>query len=324
MKITDAFLGEHGVFYAQFSHLEQTVPNTAALGEVQAQAALLTAALETHAHLEEELLFSTLEPHLGQGGPLAVMRMGSVGMAHLLEREGVPTIMHLSCRDKNLIALQSTILEAAALGISALLPITGDPAKVGDQPQATSVYDLNSFELIRLIRSMNEGKGYSGASIQKATNFAIGCAFNPNVRDLDMQVRRLKKKIEAGAQFALPQPLYDMDRIPLMYERIRAGVGEFPVFFGVLPAVSARNAEFLAHEVPGIMIPQRLIDRMKGTPDDRQREEGVRISKELIDRALEYAPGFYIIPPFGSIDLSIELVHHIKARSPLRADIKIV
>jgi len=256
--------------------------------------------------------------------PLAVMRMGNVGMAHLLEREGVPTIMHLSCRDKNLIALQSTILEAAALGISALLPITGDPAKVGDQPQATSVYDLNSFELIRLIRSMNEGKGYSGASIQKATNFAIGCAFNPNVRDLDMQVRRLKKKIEAGAQFALPQPLYDMDRIPLMYERIRAGVGEFPVFFGVLPAVSARNAEFLAHEVPGIMIPQRLIDRMKGTPDDRQREEGVRISKELIDRALEYAPGFYIIPPFGSIDLSIELVHHIKARSPLRADIKIV
>jgi homocysteine S-methyltransferase len=250
--------------------------------------------------------------------PLAVMRMGNVGMSHLLEKEGIPTIMHLSCRDQNLIALQSTILEAAALGVTALLPITGDPAKVGDQPQATSVYDLNSFELIRLIRSMNEGKSYSGASIQSATRFAIGCAFNPNVRDVDHQVRRLRKKMEAGAQFALSQPLYDLDRIGSVYERIRAGVGEFPVFFGVLPAVSARNAEFLAHEVPGITMPDSLIERMKSAPEDRQREEGIQISKELIDCAVEWAPGFYIIPPFGSVDVSIGLIEHIKKRARLQ------
>jgi len=251
--------------------------------------------------------------------PLAVMRMGNIGMAHLLEREGIPTIAHLSCRDKNLIGLQSTILEAAALGITALLPITGDPAKVGDQPQATSVYDLNSFELIRLIRGMNDGKGYSGASIQKATRFAIGGAFNPNVKDVDHQVRRLKKKVDAGAQFALSQPVYDIERIPHIYERIREGVGDFPVFFGVLPAVSARNAEFLAHEVPGITMPESLIERMKSTPEDRQREEGVKIARELIERAMEFAPGFYIIPPFGSVDLSVELVGFIRDRVRARA-----
>ncbi|MBI2901030.1 MAG: bifunctional homocysteine S-methyltransferase/methylenetetrahydrofolate reductase [Planctomycetes bacterium] len=247
--------------------------------------------------------------------PLAVMRMGNVGMAHLMEREGVPTIVHLSCRDKNLIALQSTILEAAALGITALLPITGDPAKVGDQPQATSVYDLNSFELIRLIANMNEGKGYSGASIQRATRFAIGCAFNPNVKDVDHQVRRLRKKMEAGAHFALSQPVYDIERIPHVYDRVRAGVGGFPVFFGVLPAVSARNAEFLAHEVPGITMPESVIARMKAVPEDRQRAEGLKIAKELIERAAEFAPGFYIIPPFGSVDISVELVEFVKARA---------
>lgn len=251
--------------------------------------------------------------------PLAVMRMGNIGMSHLMEREGIPTIAHISCRDKNLIALQSTILEAAALGVTALLPITGDPAKVGDQPQATSVYDLNSFELIRLIKNMNEGRGYSGASIQKATNFAIGCAFNPNVRDVDHQVRRLKKKVEAGAHFALSQPLYDMDRIAHTYERIREGVGDFPVFFGVLPAVSARNAEFLAHEVPGITMPEPLIERMRKTPEDKQREEGVKISMELIERAMEFSPGFYIIPPFGSVDISIDLIKFIRKKSRVRA-----
>jgi homocysteine S-methyltransferase len=250
--------------------------------------------------------------------PLAVLRMGNIGMAHLMEREGIQTIVHVSCRDRNLIGLQSTLLEAWALGITSLLPITGDPAKVGDQPQATSVYDLNSFELIRLIHSMNEGKSWSGNPIGGATRFAIGCAFNPNVRDVDAQVRRLKKKIDAGAQFALPQPLYDAEMIGLVYDRLEAGVGDFPVFFGVLPAVSARNADFLAHEVPGIQIPEGVLDRMRKTPEERQRDEGIRISKELIDAAYERAPGFYIIPPFGSIDISIELVKHVKAKSVRR------
>ncbi|HXG59877.1 MAG TPA: bifunctional homocysteine S-methyltransferase/methylenetetrahydrofolate reductase [Planctomycetota bacterium] len=244
--------------------------------------------------------------------PLAIMRLGNVGMAHLLEREGIPTIVHVSCRDKNLIALQSTLLEAATLGITALLPVTGDPAKVGDQPQATSVYDLNSFDLIRLIAQMNAGRDYAGNDIGGRTRFSIGCAFNPNVRDLDLQVRRLRKKVAAGAQFALPQPLYDAERIPRVYDAVRRELGDFPVFFGVLPTVSARNAEFLAHEVPGISIPPDVLARMRGVPESRQREEGVRIAKELIERAIDRAPGFYIIPPFGAVDVAEELVGYIR------------
>ena len=244
--------------------------------------------------------------------PLAVMRMGNIGMAHLLEREGIQTIVHLSCRDKNLIALQSTLLEACALGITSILAITGDPAKVGDQPQASSVYDLNSFELIRLIRNLNEGKSYAGSPIGGKSRFLVGCAFNPNVRDVDAQVRRLKKKIDSGAQFALSQPLYDLEKIPVVYERIRAGVGAFPVFFGVLPMVSAANAEFLAHEVPGISIPNAVVERMKRAPEAAQQEEGMKISRELVERAAEFTPGYYIIPPFGNIRPTAELVNHIR------------
>jgi len=244
--------------------------------------------------------------------PLAVMRMGNIGMAHLMEREGIQTIVHMSCRDKNLIALQSTLLEACALGITSILAITGDPAKVGDQPQASSVYDLNSFELIRLIKNLNEGASYAGSPIGGRSRFLIGCAFNPNVRDVDAQVRRLKKKIAAGAQFALSQPLYDLERIPQVYERVRAGVGDFPVFFGILAMVSASNAEFLAHEVPGIAIPDAVVERMKRAPEADQREEGMKIARELIDRAADFAPGFYIIPSFGNIRPTVELVKHIR------------
>jgi homocysteine S-methyltransferase len=222
----------------------------------------------------------------------------------------------MSCRDKNLIALQSTLLEACALGITSILAITGDPAKVGDQPQASSVYDLNSFELIRLIRNLNEGKSYAGSPIGGKSRFLVGCAFNPNVRDVDAQVRRLKKKIDAGAQFGLSQPLYDLEKIPIVYEKIRSGVGEFPVFFGILPMVSASNAEFLAHEVPGISIPDAVVERMKRAPEEGQREEGMRISRELIDRAAEFTPGYYIIPPFGNIRPTAELVAHIRSLKP--------
>lgn len=246
--------------------------------------------------------------------PLAVMRMGHVGMAYLMEREGVQTILHLSCRDRNLIGLQSVILESHILGITSLLAITGDPAKVGDQPQASSVYDLNSFDLIRLVSKMNQGMNHADNSISGKTSFKIGCAFNPNVRDLDMQVRRLRKKIDAGAHYALSQPFYDVARVHEIYGRIRAIVGDFPVFFGVLPPVSARNAQFLAHEVPGIKIPDAVLQRMREAPEAKQRDEGLAIARGLIDAAMDVAPGFYMIPPFGSIDLSVELIRYVKSQ----------
>jgi homocysteine S-methyltransferase len=223
--------------------------------------------------------------------------------------------VHLSCRDRNLIALQSSILEAAALGITSLLPVTGDPARVGDQPQASGVFDLNSFDLIRLVAGMNEGRNYAGNDIGGRTRFSIGCAFNPNVRDLEMQVRRLRRKAEAGAHYALPQPLYDAGRIPLVFEAVRGSLGAFPLFFGVLPLVSSRNAEFLAHEVPGISIPEGILDRLRKTPPEKQKEEGIAIARELIEGAMPFASGFYLMPPFGAVDAAAALVRFIRERA---------
>lgn len=261
---------------------------------------------------------------LAQGGvdaitvgdnPLAVVRMGNVGVAHLIEREGIQTIAHMSCRDRNLIGLQSSIMEASALGITSLLAITGDPAKVGDQPGATSVYDLNSFELIKLIDDMNAGKNYGGNSIKSPTQFVIGCAYNPNVKDWTHQIRRIEKKIKAGAHYALTQPLYDVRRIGPMYDELRRSVGDFPVFLGVLPLVSAKNAEYLHYEVPGISLPEDVLQRMRDVPEERAKEEGMAIAKELIDEALRYTNGIYIIPPFGNVAVAEEIARHTKAKS---------
>jgi homocysteine S-methyltransferase len=250
--------------------------------------------------------------------PLAVMRMGNLAVAHLMEREGIQTILHLCCRDRNLIGLQSAVLEAAALGITSILAVTGDPAKVGDQPGATSVYDMNSLDLIHLINQMNSGKDHAGNPIHHPTRFSIGCAFNPNVEDIDAQIKRLVKKVKAGANYALSQPMYDIARIGQVYDALRSAVGEFPVFFGVMPVVSARNAEFLHFEVPGIRIPETVLRRMRQTPQQEQQDEGIKIAKELIDVGIQHAPGIYIIPPFGKISLAQQLVEYVRLRSSQR------
>ncbi|HLG43197.1 MAG TPA: bifunctional homocysteine S-methyltransferase/methylenetetrahydrofolate reductase [Planctomycetota bacterium] len=244
--------------------------------------------------------------------PLAIVRMGNLAVAHLMEREGVQTIAHVSCRDRNLIALQSYIMEAGLLGITALLPITGDPARVGDQPEATSVYDLNSVELVRLVAKMNKGLNYQGNSIKLATSFRIGCAFNPNKTKIDSELHRLGKKIEAGAEFALTQPSYDRAQIERAWTAADKRFPGFPIFFGILPPLSARNAEFLANEVPGITIPRAVVERIAAVPEDRQAEEGKKVSKELIDFAYGFTKSFYMILPFNRADIGADFVTYVK------------
>lgn len=246
--------------------------------------------------------------------PLAIIRVGNLGTSSLFEKEGIPTIAHLSCRDKNLIALQSSIMEAHILGITSLLAITGDPARVGDQPNATSVYDVNSIELIRLIAMMNQGQNYQGNSIKVPTQFKIGCAFNPNKNRMDHEISRLKKKIAAGAHYALSQPCYDAEVIEAVWKRLAKECPGFPVFYGFLPPVSARNAEFLANEVPGITMPASVIDRMKGVPDEKQMDEGIKLSKELLEFAAKFTTSFYMILPFNRADIGAEFVRFIKSK----------
>jgi len=246
--------------------------------------------------------------------PLATVRMGNVAMAWIMKRDaGIEPLVHFTCRDRNLIGLQSDILGATALGIGHVLAITGDPAGTGDSMGAKSVFDVNSIGLVSLIDAMNRGELKTGAPIGRPAGLTVGVAFNPNVKRLDTQLRRLEEKIEAGAHFAMSQIVFDPDKVRAMYEAVNPL--KFPVLVGVMPLRSLRNAEFVANEVPGITVPQVVLDRMRDKGPEESRQEGLRIAKEIVDVAFSCgAPGVYIVPPFNDTEAAVEVVRHARAR----------
>ena len=264
--------------------------------------------------IEGARLMSELGVHLISmaENPLARVRMGNVAAAVLVRQlTGVEPLVHFTCRDRNLIGLQSDLLGAAALGLRNVLAITGDPASLGGHAGASNVFDVRSAGLVEILRTLNEGRTMTGHRMDRGTRFAIGVAFNPNVKQMEVQIRRLEKKVEAGAQFALTQPVFEPERIAEMYEKT-APLG-IPIVLGVLPPASARNAEFLHNEVPGITIPEELRRRLRQAPEDGQAEVGEEIACELIDVATGLAPGFYVIPPFTRYETAGRLVRHVKS-----------
>ncbi len=241
--------------------------------------------------------------------PLAAMRMSNVAMAFLYQRElAAETIVHLSCRDRNLIGLQSELMGAAALGIRNVLAVTGDPAKIGDQPGASSVYDVTSVGLLEIIARLNAGQNYAGGGIRRKAGLRAGVAFNPNFKRVEFEVAKLARKLAAGACFALTQAVFDAETW-LKARRLldEAGVA-IPIFVGILPLVSQRNAEFLHNEVPGMVVPQAVRDRLAGLDKPAAVKEGARIAAELIERVLPTCAGIYLIPPFNRVELVAELV----------------
>ncbi len=246
--------------------------------------------------------------------PLATIRMSNTVLGHLVqEATGVRVICHITCRDRNLIGLQSHLMGAEALDIQYLLALTGDPARIGAQPGATSVYDLDSVGLMKLMSTLNRGENMAGHSIKKPTRFVIGAGFNPNSRRIDHQIKRLEMKIKAGAEFVLTQPVYDAAKIRETYA-LTASIG-VPIFIGVFPLLSSRNAEYLHNEVPGIVIPESVRDRMRQAPEDRQKEEGMKIALEMVEAALDVAPGIYIIPPQTTHRPAVELTRYIREKT---------
>jgi homocysteine S-methyltransferase len=243
--------------------------------------------------------------------------MGNMALAQIVQREAdVPVIVHLTCRDHNLLGLQSLLLAAHVMGLHHLLALTGDPARVGDQPGATSVYDLNSFGLVELIAKFNRGVNNAGMPIGRPTRFTIAVAFNPNGRNLPGQVARLRKKFTCGAHFAMTQPVYDAER----FHQMAAATADLggPVLVGCMPLLSERNAEFLHNEVPGIVLTDEARRRMKGLSGPQGRRAGLQICKELIDRMMPRADGFYIIPSQVRTEMAVELVDYIHQRVPRR------
>ncbi|WP_203363891.1 bifunctional homocysteine S-methyltransferase/methylenetetrahydrofolate reductase [Bacillus sp. REN10] len=244
---------------------------------------------------------------------LASPRISNLAMASLLKmNHQIRPLIHLTCRDRNLIGLQSHLMGLHALGLHDVLAVTGDPTKVGDFPGATSVYDVSSLELIQLIKQMNEGISFSGKPFKQKANFSVAAAFNPNVRMLDRAVKRLEKKIECGADYFITQPVFTKEKIIEVYEATKHLLT--PIFIGIMPLTNARNAEFLHHEVPGIKLSEDTLKRMKACDGDKEAsaKEGISITKELIDTAAQLFNGIYIITPFLRYDMSIELIRYIQ------------
>lgn len=255
---------------------------------------------------------------------LASPRISNLAMATLMQQETkARPLIHITCRDRNLIGLQSHLMGLHTLGMNQVLAITGDPSKVGDFPGATSVYDLSSFDLISLIAQFNEGLSYSGKPLGQKTNFSISAAFNPNVRHLDRAVQRLEKKIDCGAHYFITQPLYSTKQIEEVYEATKHLTT--PVYIGIMPLTSARNARFIHHEVPGIKLSEDILERMDATGNDRIRGEveGLAIAKNLIDTAYELFDGIYLITPFMRYEMTEILTRYIHDKQLVTSERKI-
>ena len=239
---------------------------------------------------------------------LAILRVANTAAATLLrEKFGTTSLIHLACRDKNLIGLQSELMGLAALGHRHVLALTGDPSKFGDHPGATSVYDVNSLGLIDLIRQLNEGRNSAGREVGKGAEFVIGVAFSPNSKNFDAQVKKLERKMEKGAHFVMTQPVYELEMIRKMKDAL--GPLGIPVLVGVMPVVSARNAEFLHHEVPGISIPDRVREKIRSLPEGpAQAEYGREVAAELAREVAQHFRGIYLITPMVRSGMTAPIV----------------
>ena len=243
---------------------------------------------------------------------LAILRVSNLAIGAMLkERFDITPLLHLSCRDRNVLGLQSELLGMAALGMRHVLPLTGDPARVGDHPGAASVYDVNSVELISIIKQLNAGFTYAGKPTKAATNFVIGCTFNPNAKNLDAQVQRLERKVAAGAQFVMTQPIFDVDLVREMHNRVEhLGV---PVFTGVWPLQSSKQAEFLHHEVPGIIVPDAVRNELASQDPASAQLCGFRLAEEIIKAAFDFFSGVYLITPFLRYETTTRLARFARS-----------
>jgi methionine synthase / methylenetetrahydrofolate reductase(NADPH) len=245
-------------------------------------------------------------------GPRASARMSAQALCVLLqEKVGIDTILHYTCRDRNLLGMQSDLLGAHALGLRNVLAITGDPPKLGDYPDATAVYDVDSIGLIRIMDNLNHGADLAGNLMGPPLAIHVGCGADPSKPDVDKEVRRLEEKVKAGAEYVMTQPVYDPRTLESFLSLVKHL--DVPILVGILPLYSHKNAEFLHNEVPGMSIPDDIRERMrKAGSGAKAQAEGVAIAQEAILAARDTAQGAYIMPPFNKVDLAVRVVEALE------------
>lgn len=243
-------------------------------------------------------------------GPRAQSRMGALLSGLLIEREvGIETVVHYACRDRNLLGMLSDLLGAAASGLRNLLLVTGDPPKMGPYPDATAVFDIDSIGLTNLVQRLNHGLDPGHNAIGLPTKFVIGVGVNPAATDFEREIKRLAWKVEAGAEFAVTQPVFDIQQLDRF---LKAAEGfQIPIVGGIWPLVSLRNAEFLANEVPGVTVPDEILQRMRRASELGREEalaEGVTIAREMLREVRDRLSGAQVSAPLGRVPVALEVL----------------
>lgn len=243
-------------------------------------------------------------------GPRAQSRMGAVLSSILIEREtGLEAVVHYTCRDRNLLSMLSDLLGAAAHGLHNLLLVTGDPPKMGPYPEATAVFDIDAIGLANLVFRLNHGLDPGGNPIGPPTAFVIGVGVNPAAIDPERELRRFAWKVDAGAEFAITQPVFDPGQLENFLRKMEGF--RIPVVAGIWPLTSLRNAEFLANEVPGVTVPAEILDRMRAA-QERGREaaaaEGIAIAREMLARVRPLVQGAQVSAPFGRASIALDVL----------------
>ena len=258
-------------------------------------------------------------------GPRAQMRMGVLPTAVLVEQSvGIETVVHYCCRDRNLLGMLSDLLGAHALGLRNLLLITGDPPKMGPYPEATAVFDIDSIGLTNLVSRLNSGLDPGNNPIGEPTSFAIGVGVNPGAFDMEYELNRFYWKVEAGAEYAITQPVFDPEQLLRFIEEVKKRNIWIPIIAGIWPLVSVRNAEFLANEVPGVVVPPEIVQRMRVANDKGKEfavQEGVTIAREMFRHVRPHVQGVQVSAPFGRVPLALQVFADVEGIDTTVADV---
>jgi homocysteine S-methyltransferase len=230
------------------------------------------------------------------------------------QQTGIETILHYTCRDRNILSIQSDLLGVASLGLRNILCVTGDPPKLGNYPDATAVFDVDSIGLVNIVRRLNHGLDIGSNAIGASTNFTIGVAANPGVPDIEQELRRFAYKVEAGAEYAITQPVFDMRLLEIFLERIEGF--RIPVIAGIWPLTSLRNAEFMKNDLR-VSMPEEIMLRMaQADTPDAAREEGIKIAQEMLEQVRPMVQGVQVSAPFGRYSAAADVIASVLAQQP--------
>lgn len=243
-------------------------------------------------------------------GPRASARMSAILTSVMIEqRAGIETVLHYTCRDRNLLGMQSDMLGAHAIGLRNMLLVTGDPPKMGSYPNATGVFDIDAIGLTNMVARLNQGLDLGGRPIGAPTAISIGVGVNPVHRDLEYEMKRFRYKVEAGAEWCITQPVFDIEPLLRFRDFMDKNNLNIPIVAGVWPLLSLRNAIFMNNEVPGVVIPDSIMRRME-KPEDPESAKlvGVEIAREMVEKLGSNVQGLQLSAPFGRIDLALNIL----------------